>query len=271
MAAVIGDPVTHSLSPRLHNAAFRAVGLDWVYVALPVERGQARAAVDGARALGLRGLSVTMPHKEAVIDSLDGLTSAAADLGAVNCILRAPHDDGLLLGDNTDGQGFIRGLRADLGLDPAGLRCAVVGAGGAGRAVAHALGAGGASVTVLNRDPGRGEHAAALAGPDGRFVPLDEDRAVRTAIADVDLLVDATPTGMAGDPSISVPEACLRADLAVVDLVYHPTETPLLAAARREGSRTANGLSMLVHQAAVAFEHWTGTAAPLDVMVAAIA
>lgn len=272
VAAVIGSPIAHSLSPRLHNAAFRAVGLDWIFVALPVEPGQVAAAVDGARALGIRGLSVTMPHKEAVLASLDGLTSTAADLGAVNCILRAPHDDGLLLGDNTDGAGFLRGLRADLDVDPVGRRCVVLGAGGAGRAVVHALaGAGAAQVDVVNRDPGRAEQAASLAGAAGRTVSADDAAAVETAIGDAELLVNATPLGMGGDERLPIPDALLRSDLAVVDLVYHPPTTPLLAAARRVGAPAANGLSMLVHQAATAFEHWTGVAAPVEEMARAVA
>lgn len=269
---MIGDPVAHSLSPRIHNAAFRELGLDWVYVALPVARGQVAAAIDGARALGVRGLSVTMPHKESVIASLDGLTSAAAELGAVNCILRAPHDDALLLGDNTDGAGYLRGLRADLGVEPQGRRFVVLGAGGAGRAVVHALAAAGASsVTVVNRDPGRGLVAAALAGDVGRFVAADDGPAVATAVAEADVLVNATPVGMGDHAGLPVPEGLLRSDLVVSELVYHPATTPLMAAARERGAPTANGLSMLVHQAAVAFEHWTGATAPVDVMSAAVA
>ena len=272
MAGVIGDPIAHSLSPRIHNAAFRALGLDWVFVALPVPKGQVGAAVDGARALGIRGLSVTMPHKEAVIGSLDGLTSAAAELGAVNCVLRAPHDDALLLGDNTDGAGFVRGLKADLGIEPTGRRFVVLGAGGAGRAVVQALGAGGAtSVVVVNRDAGLGAVAASLAGDAGSSVPAGDEVAVATAVGDADVLVNATPVGMGDDRGLPVPADLLRPDLAVSELVYHPAVTPLMAAAQERGAPTANGRSMLVHQAAVAFEHWTGATAPVDAMAAAVA
>ncbi len=272
VAAVIGSPIAHSLSPRIHNAAFRALGLDWVFVALPVEPGHVAEAVDGARALGIRGLSVTMPHKEAVLSSLDGLTSTAADLGAVNCILRAPHDDGLLLGDNTDGAGFLRGLRADLGLDVAGRRCVVLGAGGAGRAVVLALaGAGAAQVDVVNRDPGRAELAASLAGAAGRTVLAGDEDGVAASISGADLLVNATPLGMGDDDRLPIPASLLRPDLAVADLVYHPATTPLMVAARAVGAPAANGLSMLVHQAATAFEHWTGIEAPVEAMARAVA
>lgn len=274
VAAVIGDPVAHSLSPVIHNAAFAELGLDWVFVALPVPDGRAGVAVDGARALGVRGLSVTMPHKHDVVAVVDGLTSSASALGAVNCIVRAPHDDDLLLGDNTDGEGFLRGLSSDFGLSADDLRCVVLGAGGAGRAVAHALGAAGASsVVVVNRDPDRGRLAAGLAGPAGSFLHSD-DRGVPDAVGNADLLVNATPVGMsdveAGGDRLLIAEDLIREDLVVAELVYHPRETRLMAAARKRGARTSNGLSMLVHQAAVAFEHWTGLDAPVAVMAAAV-
>ncbi|HPU39698.1 MAG TPA: shikimate dehydrogenase [Microthrixaceae bacterium] len=276
VAAVIGDPIAHSLSPRIHNAAFASLGLDWVYVALPVGAGHVTAAVEGARALGVRGLSVTMPHKESVLGALDGLTSTAADLGAVNCILRAPHDDALLLGDNTDGAGFLRGLRSDLDVEVAGLHCVVLGAGGAGRAVVHALGAAGAaSVVVVNRNAERASIAAALAGPVGESLSADDADSLHDAVAGADLLVNATPVGMAGashgsSAATPIPTSLIRPDLVVSELVYHPARTPLMDAALAVGAPTANGLSMLVHQAAVAFEHWTGAAAPLDAMFAAL-
>ena len=168
MAGVIGDPVRHSLSPAIHNAAFAAAGLDWTFVAFPVGSGHAGAAVSGMRALGVRGLSVTMPHKADVIPFLDRLSPTAQALEAVNCVYRDPDDDGVLVGDNTDGAGFIGGLRTDFGLDPSGCRCVVLGAGGAARAVVLALAEAGAhAVQVVNRSPDRAERAAALAGPAG--------------------------------------------------------------------------------------------------------
>lgn len=267
---MIGDPIAHSLSPRIHNAAFRALDLDWVFVALPVQRGQAAIAVDGIRSLGLRGVSVTMPHKESVIEALDGLTSAAVELGAVNCILRAPHDDALLLGDNTDGAGFLRGLKADLDIEATGRRFVVLGAGGAARAVVHALaGAGASGVTVVNRDETRGERAAALAASVGAFVAGDDARAISEAVSSADVVVNATPVGMGADEALPLDRALLRPELAVADLIYHPAVTSLMAVAAELGAPTANGVSMLVHQAAVAFEHWTGVTAPVDAMTVA--
>jgi shikimate dehydrogenase len=188
----------------------------------------------------------------------------AEALGAVNCVFRRA---GRLVGDNTDGPGFIEALAVDEGVDVAGRRCALLGAGGAGRAVAHALGeAGAAEVVVVNRSPGPARRAADLAGPVGRVgVPGD--------VTAADLVVNATPLGMAGGPgpgAVPVEPDLLRDGQVVVDLVYHPAETPLLAVARARGARPVNGVGMLVHQAAHAFVRWTGHRAPLREMTAAI-
>jgi shikimate dehydrogenase len=262
LAAVIGAPVRHSLSPAIHNAAFRALDLDWVYLAFEVAPGDAPAALAGMRALGLGGLSVTMPHKDAVAAVVDRLGDDARLLGAVNCVTPV---DGDLVGDNTDGPGFLRALAADTGFDPTGRRCAVVGAGGAARAVVLALArAGAAEVVVVNRTPARGERAAALAGPVGRIGRADD-------VADAELVVNATPLGMRPDhDELPVDVELLRTGQVVADLVYRPFETPLLAAARARGLIATNGLGMLVHQAALAFERWTSRTAPLEVMEAAV-
>jgi shikimate dehydrogenase len=265
-AGVIGSPVRHSLSPALLNAAFRAVGVDWVFVAFDVPAGRGGAAIEAMRTLGLAGLSVTMPHKEAAHDAVDERTPVAAELGAVNCVFRRGD---ALVGDNTDGAGFVDALRIDEGVDPAGRRCVLVGAGGAGRAVARALGgAGAAEVVVVNRSPGPAARAAALAGAAGRVGTAAD-------VVTAELVVNATPLGMhaapVGDdtPALPVDPAHLHAGQVVVDLVYHPAVTPLLAAARDRGAGAVNGLGMLVHQAAHAFSRWTGQAAPVDAMAAA--
>lgn len=261
VAAVIGHPIHHSISPVIHNAAFRALDLDWVFTAFEVAPGRGAAAVDGARDLGVSGLSVTMPHKAEVLRALDKLTSTAEALGAVNTVVRQGTRQ--LIGDNTDGAGFLEGLRLDEGFDPAGRRCLVVGAGGAARAIVLALGEAGATeVIVANRTPSRADEAAALAPGVAR--------PGSTAEADgVELIVNATPQGMAGDLSLPVPAACLGAGQLVVDLVYHPAVTPLVEAARQRGAAAANGLGMLIHQAAHAFRLWTGEDPPLEVMSAA--
>jgi shikimate dehydrogenase len=260
VAAVIGDPVAHSLSPLIHNAAFRAVGLDWVYVAMPVSEGQGAAAVEAMRVLGMAGMSVTMPHKNAVIPALDEVDDDAAALDAVNCVIR---DGDRLVGVNTDGAGFLGGLRADLGLEPSGARCVVIGAGGAARAVVRALAvAGAASIGVVNRTAGTATKAALLAGDRGSVVGFE-------AVHEADLVVNTTPVGMAEAPGVPCDPSLVRPGQAVVDLIYHPRRTRFMDEAEARGASVANGLSMLVHQAAVAFEHWTGTDAPVGVMAEA--
>ncbi|CAN5426391.1 shikimate dehydrogenase [soil metagenome] len=263
VAGVIGEPIAHSLSPAIHNAGFAALGLDWVFVALPTPAGQAPIALDGMRALGIRGLSVTMPHKAAVIPRLDELSPDALLLDAVNCITR---DGDRLIGDSTDGAGCVAGLRTDFAFDPAGADCVVLGAGGAARSVVLALARAGArSVKVVNRTEARAQHAAALAGPVGSVAPVD-------AISDADLVLNATSVGMGGgDAADSYPcdPELLGRDQILAELIYHPAETALMRAAEARGARVANGLSMLVHQAAIAFETWTGSPAPLDAMAAA--
>jgi shikimate dehydrogenase len=266
-AGVIGLPIRHSLSPAIFNAAFAASGLDWAYLAFEVPEGAAGLAMAGVRALGLEGVSVTMPHKAAVISALDELTDDAESLGAVNCVARRGTT---LIGHNTDGPGFVDSLRLDEGLDPAGRSFAVLGAGGAARAVVRALGRAGASaVVVVNRSADAAEQAAALAGPIGRVgVALDA--------GETDVVVNATPLGMGivvtrdGDPEpMPIDPGLLQAGQVVVDLVYHPAVTPLAEAARAQGVRTVNGLGMLIHQAAHAFRTWTNEEPPLEAMSAA--
>ncbi|MFM7068166.1 MAG: shikimate dehydrogenase [Actinomycetes bacterium] len=262
VAAVVGDPVRHSLSPIIHNAAFGAVGLDWVFVAFEVPTDRGGEIVPAMDLLGIDGLSVTMAHKAAVSSAVDDLTDVASRLESVNCVVRR---HGRTTGTSTDGAGFLWGLQQDFDVDPAGLDCVVLGAGGAARAVAHALaGAGASSVGVVNRTRVRAERAAELAGSVGAVVSLD-------AVSGADLVVNATPVGMGGDASSPVPAALLGAGQVVVDLVYHPADTPLMAVASAAGARAGNGLSMLVGQAAAAFELWTGEVAPTAVMLEAAA
>lgn len=261
LAAVIGSPVTHSMSPTIHNAGFAALGLDWAYVAFEVAPGEATAALAAMRTLGIAGFSVTMPHKLDVAAAVDELTPAAAALGAVNCVQRTA--EGRLVGHNTDGDGFVDSLRA-AGVEPSGARAVLVGAGGAARSVAVALAAAGvADLAVVNRTADKAQLVADLAGGVGRVgdAPVDVPAA--------DLVVNATSIGMGADGGLPVDPGWLRAGQAVADLVYHPLETPLLAAARAAGATPVDGLGMLVWQAARQFALWTGCEAPVGAMDAA--
>jgi shikimate dehydrogenase len=266
VAALIGSPARHSLSPTILNAGFAARGLDWVFVVHEVPPGQGEAAVAAVRTLGLGGLSVTMPHKAAAAAAVDERTPVAEALGAVNCVFWSGDR---LVGDNTDGAGFVDALRLDEGIDPGGRACVVVGAGGAGRAVVRVLGAAGvAEVVVVNRSAEPARRAAALAGDGGRVGVPDD-------VAKADIVVNATPLGMAGAastapaPQLPFDPDLLRPGQVVVDLVYHPLTTPLLAEARRRGLTAVNGVGMLVHQAAHAFRRWTGEDAPVAAMAEA--
>ncbi|MGH9300694.1 MAG: shikimate dehydrogenase [Acidimicrobiales bacterium] len=277
VTGLIGDPVAHSLSPAIHNAAFSATGLDWAFVAFPVRAGEVGPALTGAQALGVAGLSVTMPHKAAVFEALSDLTPAARRLESVNVVFRR---QGELAGDNTDGAGLINWMAAECQFEAEGKRCVILGAGGAARSVVLALAqAGAVEVTVLNRTAERAEKAALLAGPVGRV-------GLAGALAEADLVVNATPLGMIGanrdGPStgslaatpavdqefvgLGIGPGHFRPGQLVVDMVYHPATTALMEMARRQGAQVHNGLGLLVHQAALAFELWTGAKAPLRVM-----
>jgi len=260
LVGIIGDPVRHTKSPLMLNAAFAEAGLDFQMFAMPVAEGQVRSAIEGLRSLGIVGCSVTMPHKSAVVEHLDACSEVAVVLNAVNCIRR---DGDALIGENTDGAGFLRGLAHDVGFDPAGRRCAVVGAGGAARAVVLALaGAGASQVLVVNRTYSKAEAAAALA-PDVGSVG-DE-----SSLRDVELIVQATSVGMFDGDCSAVPSTLFRSGQIVADLIYHPTVTPTMSAASARGCVVTNGLSMLIHQGAAAFEHWAGRPAPIEAMIQA--
>jgi shikimate dehydrogenase len=260
VAGVVGDPVRHSLSPVLHNAAYRELGLDWVYVAFEVPDGATRGALEAMRTLDLAGLSVTMPHKTAAAACCDELSDDAAALHSVNTV--SIGSGGRLVGDSTDGEGFLRSLR-DAGHDPAGASVVLLGAGGAARAVARALGRAGARVVVCARKPDAAAVAARLAAGESR--PWAERSGAAAAAT---FVVNATPVGMGAD-ELPLPLDALHPGQVLADLVYHPLETELLRGARNQGAEVVDGLGMLVHQAALQIERWTGHAAPIEAMRAA--
>ena len=267
VVGIIGHPIRHSLSPLLYNTAFAALGLNWVMQAFEVAPGAAAGALVGMRALGIAGLSVTMPHKSDVAAAVDDRSDVAERLGAVNCVVNR---NGVLWGTNTDGAGFLASLERGAGFELSGARCVVIGAGGAARAVILALAEGGAQeIAVVNRTAERAEVAAALAGRAGRVIaPSDQGEVMATA-AQAQLVVNATPVGMnvaTGEEEWLVAPGHLHAGQVAADLVYVPRPTPWLLAAASEGATTVDGLGMLVHQAAVQFELWTGSAAPLEAM-----
>jgi shikimate dehydrogenase len=262
VAGVIGWPVAHSLSPAIHNAAFAALGLDWIYVALPVPPGAGREAVAGLRRLGIAGANVTMPHKTDVARAVDELSETARALQAVNTVVV---EGERLVGHNTDAPGLDRFLRRDAAFDPAGRTALLYGAGGAARACALALArAGLARLVVAARDPARvSTMGDALGDLPTELVAIAFDAATAHP---ADLVVNATPLGADGR-ELPLPE--IGPGTCVVDLLYHPSPTPLTRAAKEAGAAAFGGLGLLLHQAALSFELWTGQVAPLEVMSAA--
>ena len=272
MVGLIGWPVSHSVSPPMHNAAFAELGLDWCYVPLPVPIepfDRIGEAVRGLRALGLRGANVTVPHKQAVMPHLDWLTPAAQAIGAVNTI--RVEADGALSGDNTDAPGFVADLR-EHGADPMGKNVVVLGAGGSARAIVYGLAANGAlDILIVNRTLDKAESLAAQMQtlfPSCRIAAHPRVNELAEIAGQADLIVNTTSLGMtphtAGLPwETDIP---FSAHQAVYDLVYNPPQTRLLQKATADGAQAIGGLGMLIWQGAIAFERWTEIAAPVDVM-----
>jgi len=270
IVGVIGDPVAHSRSPAMHNAAFRALGLPYVYCAFHVRPDEVAAAVAAVRALGLAGLNVTIPHKQAVVPHLDRLSAGARLVGAVNTIV---HRKGELLGDNTDVPGLARALD-EAGVPPRVPAAVVLGAGGSARAAVVALARRAPRVAVAAR---RAEQARALVrelqpGLRAKLstVALAElapgGAAVGEHLGPAGVVVNATPVGMKGEAFLPLDFGATARSCLFYDLVYTERRTPFLEDARRARRPGANGLAMLLHQGAIAFEMWTGVAPPLDVM-----
>ena len=273
VVGVIGWPVAHSLSPPMHNAAFAHLLLDWVYVAFPVHPERVGQAMAGVRGLGLVGVNVTIPHKQAVVEHLDELDQTAADLEAANTIHNI---DGRLKGYNTDGPGLLRALE-EAGFAVRDKRIAVIGAGGSARAVAFAIARAEARhLAILNRTLEKAVRLAELVRERCGFpavepLPLHGESS-RLAVENADAVVDCTSVGMHPNEDVPpvVPAEWLQPGQVVCDLTYNPRETVLLKAARSRGAKAVDGTGMLVHQGAIAFEIWTGRPAPVEVMRSAL-
>lgn len=266
---VLGWPVRHSLSPVMHNAAFREQGLDLVYLALPTPPERLGEVVAALGAMEAVGANVTVPHKVAVLGLCDTRTEEAQLIGAVNTLAWTTEG---LLGDNTDATGLADALDQDLGV-AAGATTVLVGTGGAARAAAVAAGRLGLRLTVAGRRPDAAEDVAALVtragGPRAAACDLRDETALRRAVDDAALVINATPLGMRGE---SLPGPCQRLGPGQIayDLIYSPPQTPFLLEAATRGAETHHGLSMLVAQAAASYRRWIGRTAPKDTMSAAV-
>jgi shikimate dehydrogenase len=268
ICGIIGDPIEHTMSPAMHNAAFKALGLDYVYVPFKVQGMELRKAIEGIRGLNLRGVNVTIPHKVAVMKLLDKIDPLAEKIGAVNTIV---NDGGILAGFNTDAIGFLQTLH-DRSLEVGDKNVVLLGAGGAARAIGNILTRERARLTILNRKQGltRAEelaHRLSLSyKADVKTAELTNSN-LKKALNNADLLINATSLGMSPENDRTpVPADLLNANLMVFDIIYNPFPTRLLREAKAAGAKTIDGLEMLVWQGAAAFEIWTAIKPPSDVM-----
>ena len=263
---VIGDPIEHSLSPTIQNAAFGHLGLDFVFLAFHVKAADLENAMRGMRGLGIHGLNVTMPHKRAVIGCLDEVDFTVRFLDSANTILNR---DGKLSGFSTDGVGALKALLEN-GVDLSGKKVLLLGAGGAAKAIAFTLVPEVGELAILNRST---EKAEALAETLGHMFNRNvvggalSPETIKMNLRDSDVLVNATSAGMKPNLSQSlVAPEWLKSDLVVMDIVYNPIETKLAKDAKAAGAKVVSGVEMLIYQGAASFEIWTGHAAPIEVM-----
>lgn len=269
LCGVIGDPIEHTMSPVMHNAAFKKLGVDYAYVPFRVKKGELKGAIEGVRALNIRGLNVTIPHKVAVIPLLDELDPLAEKIGAVNTIV---NNDGVLRGYNTDATGFLQTL-LERGVEPRDKIIVILGAGGAARAISFILAERGSHLVILNR-------ALELVWAEelSKTLSLTIKKPVKAlelnvknlsmVLKSADIMINATSVGMSPDvDKTPVPSELLKPDMIIFDIVYNPIKTRLLREAEAAGARTAiGGLDMLVWQGVLAFEKWTGKKAPPELM-----
>jgi shikimate dehydrogenase len=269
---ILGHPVEHSLSPVMQNAAFRALGMDAVYVPFAVAPDRLAEAIAGLRGLGVCGVNVTIPHKEKIMPFLDEIDRKARIIGAVNTVVNR---DGRLIGYNTDETGLIKSLARDLDFHPKGRRVLLLGAGGASRAALVALAEMGARwIGIANRTRKKAEDLVdsfrdIFTGTDFAVVGLDQSELAEVCPS-VDLVLNGSAIGMKGEVFEQIPWACLGGSTVIYDIVYRRPVTPLVATARELGYRAADGLGMLIAQGEDAFRIWTGQPSPEGVMGEAI-
>lgn len=271
LTGLFGWPVGHTFSPLLHNSAFERLGLNYVYLPFAVQPESLAEAVESIRALNICGVNVTIPHKEKIMPYLDKVDEAARLIGAVNTVV---NDNGRLIGYNTDGPGFAASLKDELSYSLAGKRMLLIGAGGAAKAVAVQSALSGLKeLVIVNRNTDKARLLADSAAKTGCSVSVLDFAALNQDLMHkIDLVVDTSPVGMypnvEAEPVIA-PEL-LHSGLLVCDLVYNPEKTVLLKAAEKAGAVTWSGLGMLVQQGALAFQYWTGMAAPVEIMTKAL-
>ncbi len=270
VCCVIGNPIEHTLSPVMHNAAFEELNLDFVYLAFRVRTEELRDAIAGARSLGIHGLNVTMPHKTAVMKHVDELSSTARSIGSVNTILNA---GGRLVGYMTDGVGAMNALKEN-GVDLEGKKLLLLGAGGAAKAIAFHVAQKAKELKILNRTVQKAEALAEVLGKKfNKKVsgnPLSSEL-VKKELEDANILINATSVGMHPDVARSlVDPSWLRPDLCVMDIIYNPLETKLAKDAKSVGAKVVSGIEMLVYQGVASFEIWTSHPAPVKAMREAV-
>lgn len=271
LVGVFGHPVAENPTVIMHEAAYATLGMNWRYLTVEVLPEDLETAMAGLRAMNMRGINLTIPHKVEVVRYLDSLSEAAQLMGAVNTVV---NEGGELFGENTDGKGFMRALTDDARVDPNGAKVIAFGAGGAARAITVELAlAGAAEITIVNRSPERGRGLVELlqdrTPTSATYQPWDGPHRVPE---DANVVVNATPIGLFPDID-AIPDldySTLSPDMTVCDVIHSPG-TPFLTEAHRRGSRTLDGVGMLVYQGAIGFKLWTGRDAPVDVMYRALA
>ncbi|MFX1587159.1 MAG: shikimate dehydrogenase [Promethearchaeota archaeon] len=263
---VIGHPIEHSMSPIMHNAAIKDLGLDYLYIAFDIPPNRLKEAIKGLKTLNIRGINVTLPYKEKVMKFIDKVDEIAQKIGAINTI---KNEDGLLIGRNTDAEGANKAL-FDAGCEITGKNVVLIGAGGAAKAISYSLASATNKITIINRSEDR---AKKLVSELKNKIDINveskkyDEIILKEEISNADILINATPIGMFPMIDISpVSKKIIHSGLFVFDLIYNPLETQLIKDSREIGCQTLSGLDMLVNQGALAFEWWTNKKPNLELM-----